>query len=389
MSLEIEPQLETVLADPLRLQQMLSHLLDNAVKLNKGIGEIELKVGRWEDWLAFTVSDTGRGIPEELQHLIFRELQPQDNELTWEFEGTGLGLLLTQRLAKAHGGDVSFISRTGQGSQFTLLLPAEFSSLENRQELESFHFHALILVVSSTPQSIENITDLLIRLGYGVVIARTGIEALEKARQLKPHYIFLNPNLPLLSGWDLLTLLKSDPYTQNIRVLITSSVEDQKLSQENGADGFLSLPIQFTDLEEILSQPEKTSDLPQELTILYLSTGFEQSNRVTSFLELQVNYRLLEADNVEQAEMIGSVWDVDAIILESSLKAFDVIQSLKQCESLSHLPVITLDTQTTQAANSIGGLSVFPCLLPVHHRLEQLLEVIQIAVGLNNSARAI
>jgi signal transduction histidine kinase len=112
-----------IVADELRLRQMLMHLLSNALKFTDAGGEIGLTVNRWDGWIAFTVWDTGIGIPPEKQHLIFQKFQQLEQPLTRRFEGTGLGLVLTQGLARLHGGDVSFISKPDEGSQFTLLLP--------------------------------------------------------------------------------------------------------------------------------------------------------------------------------------------------------------------------------------------------------------------------
>ena len=121
-TLAIEPELEIVVADELRLRQMLVHLLANAFKFTASGGEIGLRVSYWAGWIAFTVWDTGIGIPEHQQHLIFQKFQQLETPLTRQFEGTGLGLVLTRALARLHGGDVSFLSQEGKGSQFTLLL---------------------------------------------------------------------------------------------------------------------------------------------------------------------------------------------------------------------------------------------------------------------------
>ncbi|HAC62281.1 MAG TPA: hybrid sensor histidine kinase/response regulator, partial [Cyanothece sp. UBA12306] len=242
-SLEIEPGLKFILADELRLHQMLVHLLDNALKFSQDQGQVGIKVNRWENWLAFTVWDTGIGIPEESQHLIFQKFQQLENPLTRKFEGTGLGLVLTQRLARAHGGDISFISKAGQGSQFTLLLPPspdiEVKKNENNSSLIP---NPMVLIVEAIPHHIEDLMDKLTQLNYRVVIARTGTEAVEKARQLRPYAIMLNPLLPLLSGWDVLTLLKSDPQTRKIPVFVTASPGNQPLNEPNQANGFLSIP---------------------------------------------------------------------------------------------------------------------------------------------------
>lgn len=305
-TLLIEPGLDTLVADELRLRQMLVQLLSNAFKFTQSGGEIGLRVSRWEGWIAFTVWDTGIGIPEQKQHLIFQKFQQLENPLIRKFEGTGLGLVLTRALARLHGGDVTFLSKEGEGSQFTLLLPPSppqkvALEQESRRAISeqgsrgaweqsapiptSHHRNRLVLVVEAAPQFIENLTEQLTGLGYRVVIARSGTEALEKARRLQPRAVFLNPLLPLLSGWDVLTLLKSDAATCQIPVIVTATRAEKEQAFSNRADEFLSLPVQQQVLQQILARfcdiapasesckdvsPRADTDTP--LTILRLVT---------------------------------------------------------------------------------------------------------------------
>lgn len=382
--LDIEAGLETIVADELRLRQILVHLLDNAVKFTPEGQEIGLKVNRWENWLAFTVWDKGIGIPEEHQHLIFQKFQQLESPLTRQFEGTGLGLFLAQRLAKAHGGDISFISKIGQGSQFTLLLPPNPTDTPPSQQR-----YPLVLVVESKPKAIEDLTEKLIELECRVAIARTGTEALEKARQLQPHAILLNPNLPLLSGWDVLTLLKSDRQTKQIRVILTHT-QPQKLNNNHGVSGYLDLPVNREALRSILKEKEVQLSL-KNLTILHLhlesefstdkGLGFKIDLATINQLS-QMSHRIIEADDLEQAEMLASVWKIDVVVLEGSISetSLNYLQLLGECEQLSKLPLVTLDAKTTEAANRVGNLYVFPCLLPTDSQNgDRLLQVIQIA----------
>jgi signal transduction histidine kinase/DNA-binding response OmpR family regulator len=383
--LDIEAGLKTIVADELRLRQILVHLLDNAVKFTPEGQEIGLKINRWENWLAFTVWDKGIGIPEEHQHLIFQKFQQLESPLTRQFEGTGLGLFLAQRLAKAHGGDISFISKVGQGSQFTLLLPPNPKDAAPPQQR-----YPLILVVESKPKAIEDLTEKLVDLEYRVAIARTGTEALEKARQLQPHAIFLNPNLPLLSGWDVLTLLKSNRQTQQIRVILTTTQSQKPSKKQGGICGCLDLPVNREALKTMLDEKGTPLSL-KNLTILHLylesepsidkGLGFKIDLALINQLS-RMNHRIIEADDIEQAEMLASVWKIDVVVLESSMTetSFDYLRSLGECEQLSKLPLITLDAKTTEAANRVGNLSVFPCLLPADSQnSDRLLQVIQIA----------
>ncbi|MDY7021938.1 MAG: ATP-binding protein [Cyanobacteriota bacterium] len=444
--LEIEPNLETIVADELRLRQMLVNLLSNALKFTSDDSEIGLQVNHWENWIGFTVWDKGIGIPEDKQHLIFQKFQQLESPLTRKFEGTGLGLVLTQRLARLHGGDVSFISKHNQGSQFTLLLPP---SPPERKDwgLDTRDWHPshptainrrssinpprptpeiqsrLVLIVEAAPRYISSLSEHLTNLGYRVVIARSGTEALEKARCLQPRIIFLNPLLPLLSGWDVLTLLKTNTYTHQIPVVITATLGDKKRAKLNNSDGFLSLPVQKPELQEILKElkQDSLSHPAHRLTLLWLNPVEENSQSSLS-LETQSSplnaemvensiyhsalilhhfssCRILEADDLNQAELLARIWNPDAIILQSTTGVENptaFLQELSTQKILANLPLITLDQSTTEIANHIEKLSVFPCLISDYlersetensdssQTLESaLLQVIQVAVGMN------
>lgn len=416
-TLEIEPGLTTIIADELRLRQMLVHLLDNALKFTPADGEIGLGVSRWEGWIEFTVWDTGIGIPEDSQHLIFQKFQQLESPLTRQFEGTGLGLVLTQRLARAHGGDISFISKIGEGSQFTLLLPPSppgYPTPQNCAKTERSPkgtslpssllkpSNPLILIVESALQTIEQLNDQLQKLGYRVAIARSGTEALEKARGLQPRAILLNPIIPLLSGWDVLTLLKADEKTQDIPVAIAATRAEKDIALQNGADGFLALPADKAALQEMLYRLGEQSQMRDRgVTILRLNpegthvdpkganfaAEFDQALLARS---AKLNYRILATDDLEQAEILARVWQPDVLLLDGfSLEDPGAyLQSLKNHDRLAALPLVTLDAKITEAANQVKGLFVFPCLVPANQQgITALLQVIGIATGLSHQPR--
>ena len=401
-TLQIEPGLEMLAADELRLRQMLLHLLSNALKFTEGKGEIGLNVCAWEGWISFTVWDTGIGIPPEKQHLIFQKFQQLENPLTRRFEGTGLGLVLAQRLARLHGGDISFISQLDQGSQFTLLLPpippqssAELSiQYQNHIQVAKSNSNRLVLVVETVANYIENLNEKLTSLGYLVVIGRSGTEAIEKARMLQPCAVLLNPVLPMLSGWDVLTLLKSDEQTKHIPVVVTASLADKETALENLADDFLSIPIETSALRQSLINlsPDKLRDR-DPIVVLHLTSELQTqelelnliANLNLSNHNSELNYRVLEADDLEQAELIARVWHPDVVLLNSTGLSDPLLylQQLSQYTSIATLPLITIDHQTTEAANQVPGLTVFPCLAPVNnYEQAALLQVIQVAVGI-------
>lgn len=434
--LEIEPGLDLLVADEQRLRQMLVHLLSNAFKFTEVDKCIGLKVNRWGGWIAFTVWDQGIGIPADKQHLIFHKFQQLENPLTRRFEGTGLGLVLTQRFARLHGGDVTFFSKEGEGSQFTILMPpippenpplvtsrSDSSpaddylgvqvSLNSSKSMDERAIQAtspppsrdrrLVLIVEVVPQYIETLSDQLTGMGYRVVIARSGTEALEKARRLQPCVIFLNPVLPLLSGWDVLTLLKSNRETQQIPVVVTATKVDESHSHRSYANGWLSLPVQAKALQQALQnhvleepqQPEPQSRSGADLTVLRLNPGTGAGrDRPISATDLNHllqshHYRVLESDDLDQAELLARVWKPNVVLLDGTLDSpTTYFQNLSQHAFLASLPLVTLDQEATQTANQVPGLLVFPCLAAPEAtqpgndlKTSALLQVIQIAAG--------
>ncbi|MBD2435712.1 hybrid sensor histidine kinase/response regulator [Nostoc sp. FACHB-110] len=427
-TLTIEPGIEQMVADELRLRQMLVHLLSNAFKFTEISGEIGLRVNHWEGWIAFTIWDTGIGIPEHQQHLIFQKFQQLENPLTRQFEGTGLGLVLTRALARLHGGDVSFLSQEGKGSQFTLLLPPTppatgFADTESNQEdgkdqgmqkiatsvrpqaatptqHHTDYSQRLVLVVEAVARYIEDLTEQLKGLGYRVVIARSGTEAVEKARRLQPKAIFLNPLLPLLSGWDVLTLVKSDVATRHIPVVVTATGAEKDQAFANQADGFLSLPVENQSLAPLLDKLCAEPKILESEVETQPTTAKNQPLRILRLVNPELvtinphpslrEHRVIEVDNLDQAELLARVWQFDVMLLDvDSAIAPAYLQQLIKHPRLVALPLVTCDVATSLAASQIPSLSVFPCLTPLGNnqtsrgdKTDPLLSVLQIASGI-------
>ncbi len=431
-TLEIAPDIDIFIADELRLRQMLVNMLSNAYKFTEPGGEVGLQVNRWEGWIAFTVWDTGIGIAEQQQHLIFQKFQQLENPLIRQFEGAGLGLVLTRALARLHGGDVTFLSKHGIGSSFTLLLPPSPPQKSIADEEINRNYptpgqtptsllptpptsitplslkdgrkatppsplqlrpNPLILVVEAAPQFVENLSEQLNTLGYRVVVARSGTEALEKSRRLQPGSIFLNPVLPMLSGWDVLTLLKADVATSQIPVIVTATGAEREQAFLNQADEFISLPIQNQNLQQILnrfcsitptfSAESSGRDRYELLTVLWLVTPFESSLLTSSLLQL--HHRVVEADDLEQAELLARIWQPNVVVIDGAIvEPLAYAQQLSKYPKLKCLPLVTLNAATTHAVNQVPGLMVFPCLTTDRDlTLNSLLAVLQVAAGIS------
>ncbi len=419
-NLEIAPDLVSLIADEHRLRQMLVNLLSNAMKFTDNHGNMGLKVNRWEGWIAFTVWDTGIGIPPDKQHLIFQKFQQLESTMTRQFEGTGLGLALTMRLARLHGGDISFTSQENQGSQFTLLLPPEPpQSISAKKplprqfpptDLRPTDPHGaaptpsrLALVIEASPPNLEDLSQHLTELGYRIAVARSGPDALSKARQLQPTVIFINPSLPILSGWDVLTLLKAGESTQHIPVIVTAAQADRAKAQKFLADGWIGSPILHPLLVAALAKlpdPEPIAPVHTHKphVIVYLSPAESDTSRTLKLNHLlhQYNFRVLESHNLEQAEMLAKVWKAQVVVLNQNPPSpAAYLSQFVTYPYLASLPLITLDEATTQAANQMPDLAVFPCLVewdhtqPSEHRIriapeaftENLLQAVEVAIG--------
>jgi len=387
--LEVDPVAQTIVADGTRLQQMLLHLLSNACKFStvppdlisdKPVTKpiVGLSVRHWEGWLAFTVWDQGIGIPEEKQHLVFQKFQQLEHVMTRRFDGTGLGLVLTRHLARLHGGDVTFVSQENVGSQFTILLPPAPPS-NNLMAFQVAVAHSrLVLVVESSAQQVEWFVSSLSAWGYRVVVARSGTEAIEKARRLKPCLIMINPSLPMLSGWDVLSLLKCDNTTQGIvMVMVLDAVETPP--DHHQADGILRRPLSMTDVSFYLPQyvqPKK------RLILIYLRQGLPEN---LAGLFQQWEYRLLEADNVEQAEVLVKIWQPDGFLLSCRVPHLvEMLHTISRHELLSHLPILLVDAygfdEVEALRQTFAHLDIHPCNdinLPPHLSVAELVNLPQ------------
>jgi len=396
VTLEISPNLEAIVADELRLQQMLLNLLDNAVKFTDPTGKIGLRVSNWSNnWIGFTVWDTGVGIQALSQQLILQKLSSLENPLTQSSAGTGLGLVLTQGLAQLHGGEVTFISTEGQGSEFTLLLPAA----RDRASRVEFPRSSLILILETNPELISSLTEDLRELGYYCLVARSQAEALQKARCLQPGAIFLNVTNPLLSGAEVLEQLKSDRATCHIRAIAIASASTANLD-DIIVDDVLRLPVESQVLHKQLSRlmgqiaPSLSTThetAPPEieyrqLTILCLSDNAVNPGCCSLFnweSNSMPKHRIIEASDLDQASLLTKIWKPDVLLLNDTglLNPLALLQELSENETLASLPLVTVSQSTTQAANQVKGLSVFPCLVQTGSlpAASTLLQVIQVA----------
>ncbi|WP_234735909.1 response regulator [Tellurirhabdus bombi] len=275
--------------DRLRLEQIIRNLLSNAFKFTPKGGTVTLdfqavpknlpftsnQLLNAENVLAISVKDTGIGISPDKQRLIFEAFQQADGSVSRKYGGTGLGLSISKELAKKLNGELQVQSEEGEGSTFTLYVPIHSTMVDvprvvetpvitqtlsqpvveqttladDRQNLQKGD--KTLLIIEDDPLFAGIVRDFARTKGYKTILAIQGDEGLYCARKYQPSAIILDMQLPVIDGWNLLKILKSDPDLKNIPVHIMSADEPQ--GALGGALAFVRKPLAVEDLEKAFS----------------------------------------------------------------------------------------------------------------------------------------
>jgi len=257
--------------DLTKLRQSLLNLLSNAAKFTHD-GSITLRAEHNAqadgDWLIFSVSDTGIGIPADKLDHVFEEFSQADASTTRDYGGTGLGLAISRRFCQMLGGDLTVASKPGAGSTFTIRVPALLPGTEVSQEAlpqptaENVQAstdvdeaeRGSILVIDDDPEACEIIERFLIKDGFNVVTALTGEDGLRLAHQLQPAAITLDVMMPDMDGWSVLRALKADPALQAVPVVMLTMVDDKTKAYSLGATDYLTKPVDREQLHNALAR---------------------------------------------------------------------------------------------------------------------------------------
>jgi signal transduction histidine kinase/ActR/RegA family two-component response regulator len=242
-------------ADVTKVRQILFNLLSNACKFTDHgtvTLDVERRVGS-EDRLVFRVSDTGIGMTPQQQSNLFEYFAQADSSTARKYGGTGLGLAISQRFAHLMRGEIHVTSATGEGSVFTLELPAnvplaaepgQAAQQEPSAELPAPRDYASTVLVIDDDATVRDLmTRFLGKLGYQAVATPSGPEGLRLARELRPSIITLDIVMPEMNGWDVLDQLKADPELASIPVIMVTIVDHKALGLARGAANYLVKPI--------------------------------------------------------------------------------------------------------------------------------------------------
>jgi len=261
------PDIGTMRSDPVKVRQSLINLLSNAAKFTNQ-GRVELEVVRsgtgTDASVHFRVTDTGIGMSPAQVAKLFQRFNQADSSTTRRFGGTGLGLSITKAFASMLGGDIAVQSAPGEGTAFTLTLPADSSSYESKaverapaepvDTADTEHNEHVVLVVDDDPNARALLSRFLIREGFAVRTANDGESGLKLARSVRPRAILLDVMMPHMDGWAVLSALKADPELADIPVVMETIVQEKGLAFSLGAEDYLTKPIQWPRLKKILDR---------------------------------------------------------------------------------------------------------------------------------------
>lgn len=286
---------QSIFTDHQRLEQILKNLLSNAIKFTEQ-GEISIDISPAPNGgISFAVTDSGIGIAEENQALIFEAFQQADGSISRRYGGTGLGLSISRDLASLLGGNITVRSKPGEGSTFTLVLPVElpeekpdgqnsfakkldeekpvaaaeqipsapknqlsapekvFFEDDRGKELDA---KRSVLIIEDDADFAGVLYDLAHELQYRCLVTETAAEGLQIASDLLPDAILLDIGLPDASGMTVLQKLKANPLTRHIPVHIVSAADRTEAALQMGAVGIASKPTTRERLREVFDKLE-------------------------------------------------------------------------------------------------------------------------------------
>jgi signal transduction histidine kinase/DNA-binding response OmpR family regulator/CHASE3 domain sensor protein len=352
----------TMKTDPRRLQQILKNLLSNAFKFTEQ-GSVSLTVApvagakmkspslRSQDHvIAFTVKDTGVGIPADKHELVFGAFQQADSGTARKYGGTGLGLSISRELATLLGGELELTESSPGGSTFTLYLPAAVDGptptpmrpsvrgTSPAEVVQKPNASATTEPVATDPADLEDdrnnlqagdmilliieddrnfsglMRDFAREKNFKVVTARNGAQGIAMAHRVRPSAITLDLHLPDADGWIVLDKLKHDPATRHVPIHIISVDQERERSLRLGAVSYIQKPATKETLDAALNQ-----------TIDFLNRPLK-------------NLLIIEDDSVQRqglSDLIGN-GDVHTTAVGSAQEALDALVD-------THFDCIVLD----------------------------------------------
>jgi signal transduction histidine kinase/DNA-binding response OmpR family regulator len=368
-------QIET---DKLRLEQVIKNLLSNALKFTSQ-GSVSLTVTSLREnssFVEFSVKDTGIGIPQETQALIFEAFKQADGSTRRNYGGTGLGLSISRELTRLLGGEIKVASEVGKGSEFTIYIPVQKTEAPPAQEVKdikpeeskpvaiekpekkAFRVEAIpnsipddrsearsndktILIIEDDTAFAKALLDFTHKKGYKGLVAVRGDEGIALAQQYNPLGILLDIQLPVKDGWEVMEELKSNPATRHIPVHMMSSLEAKRESMVKGAVDFINKPLAFEQMQEVFNRIEHVL-AKEPKKVLIVEENPKHAKALAYYLE-NFNVSTEVSNSVNTGIDALKRQEVDCVILDMGIPdrhGYETLETLKKSPGFENLPII-------------------------------------------------
>jgi CheY-like chemotaxis protein len=366
-----------VIGDPTRVRQVIVNLLGNAIKFTER-GEVVLHVemGQTQDrhvLLHFAIRDTGIGIAEDKQKLIFEAFAQADSSPSRNYGGTGLGLTISSRLVEMMGGRIWLESKPGQGSTFHFTITFELpQALMERRErkLEVSLASIPVLVVDDNPTNRRILEATLLQWGMKPTLAESGLKALTALRQAKEAgnrsmLLLLDAQMPGMDGFSLMEKIRQDPELPTATVMMLTSGGqrgDAARCRELGISAYLTKPVRQWELQEailsVLGMEQQKDDSVRLLTRHTLRQTrrrlrvlLAEDNAINRELVVRLlskrGHAVVVAANGKQAVSALETQSFDVVLMDvqmPEMDGFEATAAIRQKERANgtHVPIIAL-----------------------------------------------
>jgi len=249
-------------ADPIRLTQVVSNLLQNAIKYTPDGGRIEIASSREGGSARLVVRDSGQGIPAELLPHVFEPFTQGERGIDRGQGGLGLGLPIVKSLVELHGGSIGIESEPGKGTEVTVTLPGASNPAPGGEDEPPIpgpasRVRKRVLIVDDNADGAESMALVLKVLGHDVRTAFEGASALKEAEDFRPQIVLLDIGLPGMHGYDVALRLRRVPGCERTHLVAVTGygqAEDKRRTSEAGFDLHLTKPVSFESVEKLFER---------------------------------------------------------------------------------------------------------------------------------------
>ena len=346
-NLEYNTKVQSMKADVTKVRQILLNLLSNSSKFTKD-GDIKVYVkdsGKIENGVEFIIEDTGIGMSDSQVEKVFQPFTQADEKTTRKFGGTGLGLTITKMFAEMMGGMIDVTSVEGEGTTFTVTLPKVVTDdtfdLNQPSSEQSDDKDYTVLVIDDDDSAQDMMKRFLEKQGYSVIQAKSGEMGLKLATEHMPDLITLDVMMPEMDGWEVLNTLQSNERSKKIPVIMLSMANEPDIGYSLGATDYLTKPVDWNELSNILSKHQIESD---SQTVLIVEDDETTRQMLRKSLETN-DFKVRTANNGKDGLEKVKQFKPGLILLDlmmPEMDGFEFAERLREKKEWLDIPVVVI-----------------------------------------------